>query len=72
MLIVLNLPLVGMWVEVLQIPRHYLYAGIMLFGALGSYALNFSPVDVLILLVIGAIGYFMGATATPSRPWSSA
>ncbi|WP_277207674.1 tripartite tricarboxylate transporter permease [Isoptericola croceus] len=43
----------------LQIPRHYLYAGIILFGALGSYALNFSPVDVLMLLAIGLVGFFM-------------
>lgn len=68
MLIVLNLPLVGMWVKVLQIPRHYLYAGILLFGALGSYALNFSPVDVLILLVIGAIGFFMRRYGYPVAP----
>lgn len=68
MLIVLNLPLVGMWVKVLQIPRHYLYAGILLFGALGSYALNFSPIDVLILLVIGVVGFFMRRYGYPVAP----
>lgn len=68
MLIVLNLPLVGMWVKVLQIPRHYLYAGILLFGALGSYALNFSPIDVLILLVIGVAGFFMRRYGYPVAP----
>ncbi|PZR53485.1 tripartite tricarboxylate transporter permease [Xylanimonas oleitrophica] len=68
MLVVLNLPLVGMWVRILQIPRHYLYAGILLFGALGSYALNFSPVDVLILLGIGVVGFFMRRFGYPVAP----
>ncbi len=68
MLVVLNLPLVGMWVRVLQIPRHYLYAGIILFGALGSYALNFSPIDVLMLLAIGLIGFFMRRYGYPVAP----
>ncbi|MCB7135119.1 tripartite tricarboxylate transporter permease [Cellulosimicrobium marinum] len=68
MLIVLNLPLVGMWVKVLQIPRHYLYAGILLFGALGSYALNFSPVDVLILLFVGLTGFVMRRYGYPVAP----
>ena len=68
MLLVLNLPLVGMWVRVLSIPRHYLYAGILLFGALGSYALNFSPVDVLLLLIVGLIGFFMRRYGYPVAP----
>jgi putative tricarboxylic transport membrane protein len=68
MLVVLNLPLVGMWVKVLRIPRHYLYAGILLFGALGSYALNFSPVDVLLLVLIGLAGFFMRRYGYPVAP----
>ncbi|MDR7383051.1 tripartite tricarboxylate transporter permease [Promicromonospora iranensis] len=68
MLVVLNLPLVGMWVRVLRIPRHYLYAGIILFGALGSYALNFSPVDVLLLVLIGLAGFFMRRYGYPVAP----
>ncbi|QAY63821.1 tripartite tricarboxylate transporter permease [Xylanimonas allomyrinae] len=68
MLVVLNLPLVGMWVRILQIPRHYLYAGILLFGALGSYALNFAPVDVLVLLVIGIVGFAMRRFGYPVAP----
>ena len=68
MLVVLNLPLVGMWVKVLRIPRHYLYAGILMFGALGSYALNFSPVDVLLLVLIGLAGFFMRRYGYPVAP----
>ncbi|WP_020573536.1 tripartite tricarboxylate transporter permease [Actinopolymorpha alba] len=68
MLLVLNLPLVGIWVKVLQIPRHYLYAGILVFAALGSYAVNFSPIDLALLLVIGLLGFFMRRHGYPIAP----
>ena len=45
----LNLPLVGLWVSVLRIPRPYLYAGILLFAALGAYALNGLRADLVLL-----------------------
>jgi putative tricarboxylic transport membrane protein len=67
-LIVLNLPLVGMWVKLLQIPRPYLYAGILLFAAFGAYALNFAVVDILILVIIGVLGYFMRRYGYPVAP----
>ncbi|MGN6220708.1 MAG: tripartite tricarboxylate transporter permease [Microbacterium sp.] len=67
-LLVLNLPLVGMWVKLLQIPRPYLYAGILLFAAFGAYALNYSVVDILILLIIGVLGYFMRRFGVPVAP----
>ncbi|MFJ4174941.1 tripartite tricarboxylate transporter permease [Microbacterium sp. NPDC089696] len=67
-LLVLNLPLVGMWVKLLQIPRPYLYAGILLFAAFGAYALNYSVVDILLLLVIGVLGYFMRRFGVPVAP----
>src|SRR5690606_10797754 len=53
MLLVLNLPLVGMWVKVLQIPRPYLYAGIIMFAALGAFSVSFNVVDVVVLLIVG-------------------
>lgn len=68
MLLVLNLPLVGMWVRVLQIPRHYLYAGILTFAAMGAFAVNFVPADVIILVVIGLIGFFMRRYGYPVSP----
>ncbi|WP_309065501.1 tripartite tricarboxylate transporter permease [Microbacterium sp.] len=67
-LIILNLPLVGMWVKLLQIPRPYLYAGILLFAAFGAYALSFAVVDVLILAIIGVLGYFMRRYGYPVAP----
>ncbi len=68
MLIVLNLPLVGMWVKILQVPRPYLYAGILLFGALGSFAANFSAVDVMILVFVGIVGLVMRRFGYPVAP----
>jgi putative tricarboxylic transport membrane protein len=68
MLLVLNLPLVKIWVKVLQIPRPYLYAGILLFAALGTYAVNFVMEDLIVLLVIGVIGFFMRRHGYPIAP----
>ncbi|MBG6095253.1 tripartite tricarboxylate transporter permease [Nocardioides luteus] len=68
LLLVLNLPLVGLWVKVLQIPRHYLYAGILLFAALGAFAVHFSPQDVMVLLVLGILGFFMRRYGYPVAP----
>lgn len=68
MLLVLNLPLVGIWVKILQIPRPYLYAGILTFAALGAFSINFTPADVFILLVIGLVGFFMRRYGYPVAP----
>jgi len=55
-------------VKLLQIPRPYLYAGILLFAAFGAYALNFAVVDILILLIIGVLGYFLRRYGFPVAP----
>jgi putative tricarboxylic transport membrane protein len=68
MLLVLNLPLIKIWVKVLQIPRPYLYAGILLFAALGTYAVNFVVDDLIVLLVIGVVGFFMRRHGYPIAP----
>lgn len=68
LLLVLNLPLVGLWVRVLQIPRHYLYAGIMTFAALGAYAINGVRDDLLLLLAIGVLGFAMRRFGYPIAP----
>ena len=68
MLLVLNLPLVGIWVKLLKIPRPYLYAGILLFASLGSYAVNADPLDLALLLVIGLLGFAMRRYGWPVAP----
>jgi putative tricarboxylic transport membrane protein len=68
MLLVLNLPLVGVWVKLLKIPRPYLYAGILMFASLGSYAVNADPLDLVILLVVGLLGFAMRRFGWPVAP----
>ncbi len=68
MLLLLNLPLVGMWVKLLTIPRPWLYGGILLFATLGTYTLNNNVVDLAILWVIGLMGFGMRALNVPVAP----
>ncbi|MGW4422126.1 tripartite tricarboxylate transporter permease [Streptosporangium sp. NPDC004631] len=68
MLLVLNLPLAPLWAKVLHIPRPYLYAGIVLFAALGVYALNASWVELIILYILGLLGYAMRRFGLPVAP----
>jgi putative tricarboxylic transport membrane protein len=68
MLLVLNLPLARIWVKVLQIPRPYLYAGILLFASLGSYVVNADPFDLLLLVGIGLLGLLMRQYGWPVAP----
>ena len=58
-LLILNLPLVGLFVNLLRVPYPILYPTIVIFGVLGVYAVNSSVVDVWIMLVMGALGYLL-------------
>ena len=68
LLLVLNLPFIGMWIKLLYIPRPYLYAGITSFSLLGAYALNNSTFDLQCALVIGFVGYLFRRFAVPVTP----
>jgi putative tricarboxylic transport membrane protein len=59
MLLILNLPLVGLFVNVLRIPYPILYPSIIVFCMLGVYAVNNSVVDVWIMLGMGVLGYVL-------------
>jgi putative tricarboxylic transport membrane protein len=59
MLLVLNLPLIGLWVKILKIPYHFLFSLILLLCVIGSYITNNSIYDVIIMAVFGLIGYLM-------------
>lgn len=59
MLLVLNLPLIGLWVKILKIPYHYLFSLILLLCIIGSYITNNNPYDIIIMLTFGFIGYLM-------------
>jgi putative tricarboxylic transport membrane protein len=67
-LLVLNLPLAPAWAKLLRIPRPYLYAGILFFASLGSYAVDASTVDLLVLLLVGLLGVMMRRYGLPIVP----
>ena len=67
-LLILNLPLIGMWVKVLQIPKDLLYAGILVFATLGAYSLHQSWIDLLTLYVFGLLGFAMRRWDIPVGP----
>ncbi|TCU37199.1 tripartite tricarboxylate transporter permease [Rhizobium azibense] len=68
MLLVLNLPLVGMWVKLLKIPLPWLYAGILVFASMGTIAANPSVVELLLLTGFGVIGFLMRRYDYPIAP----
>ena len=68
MLLVLNLPLARVWVKLLSIPRPLLYSGILVFAGLGTYSLNNSTVDLVVLYVLGVVGFVMRRFAIPVAP----
>jgi putative tricarboxylic transport membrane protein len=68
LLLVLNLPLVGLWIRLLSIPRPLLYGGILIFATLGAYGLRNSWFDLLLLYMIGLIGFLMRRYDIPVAP----
>jgi TctA family transporter len=56
MLVVLNLPLIGMWIKLLQVPYRILYPAILLFCAIGVYSINNTSVDIMLTVLFGLIG----------------
>lgn len=65
LLLVLNIPLIGMWVKLLSIPYKYLYPIVLCLICLGTYAIRFSELDVLLAMVFGGLGYFFQRTGFP-------
>jgi putative tricarboxylic transport membrane protein len=59
MLLVINLPMVGLWVQLLRVPYRLLYPAILLFAAIGVYGLNNSPTEVVMTAIFGVAGYLL-------------
>ena len=68
LLLVLNLPMAGVWVKLLHIPKPWLYAGILVFATMGAYTLNNNVVDLIILWIIGILGFGMRVLDVPVAP----
>ncbi len=68
MLLILNLPLVGLWVKLLKIPKAPLYAGILIFATVGVYGMRQSAFDLVLLYAIGLLGVVMRRYDFPTAP----
>jgi len=68
MLLVLNLPMVGLWVKLLKIPKAPLYAGILIFATVGVYGMRQSAFDLYLMLGLALIGVVMRRFDFPTAP----
>jgi TctA family transporter len=59
LLVILNLPLVGLWVKLLTVPYRWLFPSIILFCCIGNYSVNNNPFDVYLVALIGVLGYVL-------------
>ncbi len=68
LLVLLNLPLIGLWVQLLKIPYRILLPLILLFCLIGAYSLNNSTFDVMVMIFFGGVGYLMRKFRYESAP----
>ena len=68
MLLVLNLPLIGLWVKILKIPYRLLFPLILLFCLVGAYSLNNNTAEVAMMVIFGVLGYFLRKFKYPLAP----
>ena len=68
MLLVLNLPMIGLWVKLLKVPKPQLYAGILIFATVGAYGMRQSAFDLFLLYGIGLLGLVMRRFNFPTAP----
>jgi len=68
LLLVLNIPLIGIWVRMLSIPYHILYPAVLVFICIGVYSSDNSVFDVYIVLIFGVVGYFLRWFDYPAAP----
>jgi TctA family transporter len=68
MLVVLNLPLVGLWVMLLKVPYRLLFPAIMAFSCIGIYSVNNSPFELYLTAIFGIIGFIWMKLEMPPAP----
>ena len=68
MLVILNLPLIGLWVKLLKVPYRVLFPAIVLFCSVGVYSLNYNVFDIYVMAVFGIIGYFWSKLKCEGAP----
>jgi TctA family transporter len=68
MLVVLNLPLIGIWIKLLTVPYRVLYPAILLFCTIGVYSLNYNVFDIIITAIFGIVGYLWSKLKCEGAP----
>jgi TctA family transporter len=68
MLVVLNLPLIGLWVKLLEVPYRLLFPAIMAFSAIGIYSVNNSSFEIYLTALFGVLGFVWGKLGFPPAP----
>jgi putative tricarboxylic transport membrane protein len=69
MLVILNLPLIGIWIRLLAVPYSLMFPAILIFCAIGAFSLNFSSFDIWVMVAFGAIGYLFRRLACEPAPF---
>jgi putative tricarboxylic transport membrane protein len=68
MLLIMNLPMAGIWAKIATVPQKLLFPMIMLISVIGAYTVNNNMMDVVIMFVFGIVGYFMRKVDIPMAP----
>ncbi|MFN3279495.1 MAG: tripartite tricarboxylate transporter permease [Paracoccus hibiscisoli] len=68
LLLVLNIPLIGLWVRLLTVPYHWLFPAVLMFICIGTYSVNSSGFDVLMVAMFGILGYALRLLNFPLAP----
>jgi TctA family transporter len=68
MLVILNLPMIGLWVKLLQVPYRLLFPAIMAFSAIGIYSVNNSSFEIYLTAVFGIVGFVCMRLGFPLAP----
>jgi putative tricarboxylic transport membrane protein len=69
MLLILNLPLIGLWVQLLRVPYALLFPAIFLFCLVGVYSIDYNVVEIFIMILFGGIGYLMNKFGFEPAPF---
>jgi putative tricarboxylic transport membrane protein len=69
MLVIINLPLIGLWVKLLRVPYRFLFPAILIFCCIGVYSIRNTPFDVALTAAFGLIGYFFAKKGFEAAPF---
>jgi len=68
LLVILNLPLVGLWAKLVSVPYHLMFPAILAFCCIGVFSVNNSQYDILLMALFGVVGYVFGSIGTEIAP----